>query len=126
MLAVVAGAAAWSAFRQSAGWGAVAATLGRLCWVVPVVLAIASSVLCGFWSSSGSCGSVVRGFILSSPSGKVCSLSVGFPSQPRMLLKGGRQVAVAAICPASWSGTRYTCSKNSWLSMRRMWVGAWW
>jgi hypothetical protein len=36
------------------------------------------------------------GFILSSPSGKVCSLSVGLPPllRPRMLLKGGRRVAV--------------------------------
>ena len=44
----------------------------------------------------------------------------------RMLSKGGRQVAVVVSWSVSWSGTRYTCSKNNWLSIRLMWSGAWW
>lgn len=52
--------------------------------------------------------------------------SVGFVYCPRMLSKGGMQVAVVVTWPLSWSGTRWMRSKNSWLSMRRVCSGAWW
>ena len=57
-------------------------------------------------SSSRSPGSVVRGFMLSSPSSRVCSLPVGLPPQPRMLSKGGMHVAVVVSWLVSSWGTR--------------------
>ena len=55
---------------------------------------------------------LVRGFILSSPSGKVCSLSVWLSSQPRILLKGGGGGELSETRPV----VQFSCAPTSYVS----------